>query len=96
MPEGMLVQLDEFRRLLSQALNAPTPFRVVHGDGELDNYHLSGDKIMIVDLELVGKGSASERKMSSFVQGEVDHLAKYYRVLQYHYWETGLIAVDDE
>lgn len=94
-PEGTLVQLSDFRRLLFQALNAFTPFRISHCDSKLDNYHLTGDKIMIVDLERIAKGFATEHEMSIFVQGKVDYLAGHYRELQHHYWETGLIAIEE-
>ncbi len=95
-PAGMLVKLDEFRRLLFQALNAFAPFRLLHSDTKLDNFHLTGGRIMVVDLERVGKGSfANKCRASIFLQGKVDYLSSWYRELQHYYWKRGLIAVED-
>jgi RIO-like serine/threonine protein kinase len=94
-PQGMLVQLDEFRRLLFQALNSFAPFGITHGDNKLDNYHVTGDKIMIVDLEKIDDDSADEHERPAVNEAIVDFLSGHYQRLQNRFWEEGLIGPEE-
>lgn len=94
-PEGALLELADFRRLVRQALDAFAPFGMLHADSKLDNYHLTGDRVMVVDLERVGEDLDGE-ELDFFIDSEVKHLAKFYENLQYELWKDGLIAVRDQ
>ena len=92
--EGGLLEVAEFRRILRQALDALAPFGILQDDSKLDNYHLVGDKIMVVDLERVNEGLTDEM-LSFHIESEVDYLAKRYEATQYCLWDDGLIAIDE-
>lgn len=91
-PDGSLLQVADFRRMLHKALILLSPFNVLPGDIKLDNFHCTGDKIMIVDLEMLD--SLPEEEMDRYIKYTVNRLAESYEDNQYVYWEDGLIAID--
>lgn len=93
-PEGALLEVDDFRRMLRQALTALSQFGIVHGDEKLDNFHLTRDKIMVVDLERVNEEPLSDEQLDFGVKCTVEHLSYFYESNQYVFWEDGLIAID--
>ncbi|KAK4038136.1 hypothetical protein C8A01DRAFT_48193 [Parachaetomium inaequale] len=80
-PEGALLEMPEFRRLLSQALTALAQFRVQPDDVKLDNIHLAGDRIMVL--------------LASDIKDTVDWMARLYEDTQYCYWDDGFISVEN-
>ncbi|KAK4442787.1 hypothetical protein QBC34DRAFT_363173 [Podospora aff. communis PSN243] len=51
-PNGGMLELDEFRLLVCQALTAMARFGVLQDDAKLDNFHLADGRVMVVDLEM--------------------------------------------
>jgi hypothetical protein len=94
-PDGSLLEVPELRRLLHQSLTALSQFRVLQDDIKLDNFHLVGDKIMILDLETLRGESWSDDQLASDIDHTVERLAGYYEGNQYCFWEDGLIAIDN-
>ncbi|KAK3373651.1 hypothetical protein B0T24DRAFT_529550 [Lasiosphaeria ovina] len=95
-PEACLLKIDDFRRMLSQALTALAQFGISHGDEKLDNYHLVGDKIMVVDFELVNDRPLTEKQLERNIGFTVEFLAEHYQRRQHSLWKTGLIQIDSE
>ncbi|KAL2757046.1 hypothetical protein ACRALDRAFT_1075753 [Sodiomyces alcalophilus JCM 7366] len=92
-PEGSLLEVADFRRMLSQALAAMSQFGILHGDPKLDNFHLTGDKIMMVDFESVSEEPLTDKQLEVGVESIVNFLAAGYEDNQYCYWDDGLIAI---
>lgn len=93
-PEGALLELAEFRRMLAQALTALSHFAILHHDVKLDNFHVARDRIMVVDLERVSDGPLSDEYLEVGIESAVDSLARHYESNQYCFWEDGLIMID--
>ncbi|KAL2190507.1 hypothetical protein L209DRAFT_184802 [Thermothelomyces heterothallicus CBS 203.75] len=93
-PEGGLLDLGDFRRMMRQALDAFLPFGILQDDSKLDNYHLVGDKIMVVDLERVSDGLTDKQFISSLVESEVKRLAQCYEEHQTCLWMDGFVTID--
>lgn len=92
-PEGSLLELADFRRLLYQALTTLSHFKILQEDVKLDNFHLTNDKVMIVDLEKVSEESLSDEDLDFGIKSAVDSLAAFYERNQYYFWEEGLISI---
>ncbi len=92
-PEGLLLELPELRRLVHQALDAFIPFGIFPSDIKLDNYHLTGSKVMVVDLERVSEGT--DMQAAHDINGyRVDHLPERFEMTQYTAWRDRYITVD--
>ncbi|KAK3342025.1 hypothetical protein B0T25DRAFT_431580, partial [Lasiosphaeria hispida] len=48
-PEGALLEIADFRRMLRKVLTDLPQFKVLQEDIKLDNFHPIGDKIMILE-----------------------------------------------
>lgn len=93
-PEGLLLEMPDLRRMMRQAVAAIGQFGRVHDDSKLDNYHLVGDKIMIIDLERMSEHVDDLKLLDFFINAEVEHIVKWYERTQYGKWTRGLLAVD--
>lgn len=93
-PEGALLEMSDFRRLVYQAMDAFAPFGMLQDDNKLDNYHFIGDKVMIVDLERMNEGLTDREVLASLIRSEVEFLAKGYENIQYLFWSRGLVVID--
>ncbi|KAK4098394.1 hypothetical protein N658DRAFT_488457 [Parathielavia hyrcaniae] len=93
-PEGLLLEMPDLRRMMQQAVGAIGRLGRVHDDPKLDNYHVVGDRIMIVDLERMSEHVADPEQLDLLVRSEVDHVARRYEQTQYRKWKQGIIAVD--
>ncbi|KAK3940853.1 hypothetical protein QBC46DRAFT_458639 [Diplogelasinospora grovesii] len=72
-PEGALLE----------ALTAFSQFRILQEDVKLDNFHLAGDKIMVVDLEKVSEEPLSDKQLEFGIKSVVNSLAECYKENQY-------------
>ncbi|KAL2160782.1 hypothetical protein VTH06DRAFT_979 [Thermothelomyces fergusii] len=89
--EGALLSVPDFRRQLHQTLTTLSHFKVYQDDVKLDNFHLVGDKIVMVDLErLQGENVSYEIG----VDGTVKWLADLYEDHQYCLWKDGHIKIE--
>jgi len=93
MPEGGLLELDDLRRLLNEAFAAFVPFRILQQDSKLDSFHLIGDRIMCVDLEILGQEPLSDEDLYANIKCEVNHLVKCYEEHQDCLWKDGYITI---
>lgn len=89
---GALLEAAELRRLLYQALAATAQYGVIQGNFKLDNFHLVGDRIMVVDLEKVSEVPAGE-SIDTAIEWTLNRLVELYQNHQYCMWEDGYIAV---
>ncbi|KAL2017963.1 hypothetical protein VTK56DRAFT_1495 [Thermocarpiscus australiensis] len=95
-PEGALLEPADLRRMLCQALTALSHFGISQDDIKLDNFQLTGDKIMMVDLERVNEVHLlGKEELDLGVKDTVDILADNYDSNQYCFWEDGLISIDN-
>lgn len=92
-PEGALLELADFRRLLCQALTALSQFKILQEDVKLDNFHLVDDKIIIIDLEKISEEPLSNEDLDFGIKSIVDSLATFYKCNQYCFWEEGLVLI---
>jgi len=53
-PAGAVLAPEDFDRLMLETFNALGSCLVLHDDLKMDNYHLVGNKIMAVDMEMTG------------------------------------------
>ncbi len=93
-PEGLLLEMDDFRRMMYEATEALARFGIVHDDIKLDNYHVTGDKIMVLDLERMSEDLTGHQHLDQLVKGTVDQLAKRYEHTKYWHWKDGQILID--
>lgn len=81
-PEGAVLDEQELRPLLSQALGALASLGISHDDIKLDNFHLVGQDhnsiIMVVDLERVIE-SPSKEELERMVRHNFNWLISAYR-----------------
>lgn len=87
-PKVALTNEGDVVRMLYDAFGALAGLGIVHDDVKLDNYHLVGNKIMIVDLE---RAEVVDKKVDFFVDSNIDHLMGSYRSHQKCLEEDGLI-----
>ncbi|KAK3689466.1 hypothetical protein B0T22DRAFT_172643 [Podospora appendiculata] len=95
-PEGGMLELDEFRRLVCQALAALSRFGALQDDTKLDNFHLTDGRVMVVDLEMTtneNRQPLTDEQLQFGVDCAVDFLAKSYEDNQYCFWEDGILSV---
>ena len=92
-PEGSLLEIPEFCRLLRQALSALAQFQVLQDDDKLDNFHLVEDRIMAVDLERMQCGPWTEKQLTTNIDRTIKRLARFYETNKYCFWEDGYITV---
>ncbi len=98
-PEGGMLELDEFRRLIRQALTTLSRFGVLQDDTKLDNFHLTDGKVMVVDLEMTSNENQQplmDEQLEFGINCTVDFLAKFYQDNQYCFWEDGILSVGVE
>lgn len=93
-PEVALVEATEMERMLRQAMLALSELGVLQGDTKLDNFHVDGDKIMVLDLERLDGGGMSRDELLSMVECEVEELMRRYESTQDALWNSGTITVD--
>lgn len=93
-PEGLLLEMPDLRRMMHEAVSAISRFGRVNDDCKLDNYHVVGNKIMIVDMERMSEHVADQESLDFLVRAEVDHIARFYEDTQYSKWKRGFIAID--
>lgn len=93
MPEGGLLELADLRRLLNEVFASFVPFRILQDDTKLDNFHLVGDKIMCVDLEMFSEEPLSDKDLDFVIPCEVNRLVKFYEDHQYCMWKDGFVSV---
>ncbi|KAK0625125.1 hypothetical protein B0T17DRAFT_639555, partial [Bombardia bombarda] len=91
-PEGALLEVADFRRMLHQTLIAFTQFRITLDDLKLGNFHLTGDKIMIVDLENLNE-DLTDKDIDLFIRVATDFLTEEYESWQYQFWKDGHIEI---
>ncbi|RTE73404.1 hypothetical protein BHE90_012173 [Fusarium euwallaceae] len=77
-PEGMLLELDEFVRLLEECYTALISFGVNLEDSQLGNFILVDGKVMAVDLEMVSF-YRTEDEMKQFMYMDMSELARARR-----------------
>ncbi len=78
-PKAGHLTKEELQRLLNTALGALVSLGVSHDDNKLDNYHLVGDKIMVLDLECTDETDPDHPTRLSLFQGHaVAHLTDIY------------------
>lgn len=77
-PQGAILEENELRPLLDQALRALAALRISHSDLKLDNFRLVNGTIMVVDLERVDEHASKEEaeKLEPF---DLKFLMKRYR-----------------
>lgn len=92
-PEGALLEATDLGRMLHDAFTALAQFRISQNDMKLDNFHVVGDKIMILDLEMVNENVPSER-LALFNKSHVDRLTEDYEHNQYRFYVNGDIMLD--
>lgn len=98
-PEGAMLELDEFRRLVRQTLVLLSRFGVSQDDYKLDKFHLIDDKVIVVDLEMMNyesRGHLTDEQVEFDIDYRADLLAKLYEDNQYYFWEDGILSVGDE
>ncbi|KYK56286.1 Protein kinase-like domain protein [Drechmeria coniospora] len=93
-PAGALLDEATFCRIMHDALTTLTRFGVLQEDRKLDNFHLVGDAVMVVDLESMSEG-LSDEEFASDVASTVKWLARFYKTNQHCFLEDGFIAVDE-
>lgn len=93
-PEGSLLEVANFRRMLHEALTTFAPFRILPEDVKLANFHYTGDKVMVVDLEMVSRQPLTDKYLTEEIESMVNTLAEFYEDNQFAYWEDGLIVID--
>ena len=77
-PEGSLLEVPEFRRMLFQALDALSRFRIQQDDIKLDNFQFTGDRTMALDFERLRDEYPSDDLLLSDVKSAVNFLAESY------------------
>lgn len=77
-PEGILLEFDEFARLLEECYLAIISFGVNLEDSQLGNFILVGGKVMAVDLEMVSF-YRTEDEMKQFMYMDISDLARRYQ-----------------
>ncbi|KAJ4246235.1 hypothetical protein NW757_009688, partial [Fusarium falciforme] len=77
-PEGILLELDEFARLLEECYVALISFGVNLEDSQLENFILVDGKVMAVDLEMVSF-YRTEDEMKQFMYMDISDLARRYQ-----------------
>lgn len=92
-PEGSIAREPDFRRMLHTAFDALARFDVRHGDLKLDNLHVVGNKIMVLDLERVDLEPLSKEELAWDVNDMTDHIAERYRWNQSYLWGRGQLIV---
>ncbi|KAK3317700.1 hypothetical protein B0T19DRAFT_296467 [Cercophora scortea] len=92
-PEGGMLELDEFRRLVRQALTALSRFGVLQDDTKLDNFHFADGRVMVVDLEMTTKQPLTDEQLKFGIDCAVDSLTDSYEDNQYCFWEDGILSV---
>ncbi|KAK0640841.1 hypothetical protein B0T16DRAFT_418545 [Cercophora newfieldiana] len=98
-PEGGMLELDEFRRLIRQALTELSRFRVLQDDVKLDNFHLTDGKVMVVDLEMTSsenQQTLTDEQLEFHISSAVKSLTKFYETNQYCFWEDRILSVSVE
>ncbi|KAK4241748.1 hypothetical protein C8A03DRAFT_12019 [Achaetomium macrosporum] len=98
-PEGGMLELDEFRRVVRQALTALSRFGVLQDDTKLDNFHLTHGRVMVVDFEMTSNENQqplTDEQLEFGIDCAVDSLAKSYEDNQYCFWEDGILSVGVE
>ncbi|KAK3363174.1 hypothetical protein B0T25DRAFT_587189 [Lasiosphaeria hispida] len=91
-PEGALLELDDLRQMLRQALTATSHFRILQDDVRLDNFHFINGKIMVVDLETVNV-ILSDEDLAFGIDCAVERIARLYADYQYSLWDNGTISL---
>ncbi|KAI8675234.1 hypothetical protein NCS57_00423700 [Fusarium keratoplasticum] len=74
-PEGILLEFDEFARLLEECYVALISFSVNLEDSQLGNFILVDGKVMAVDLEMVSF-YRTEDEMKQFMYMDISELAQ--------------------
>jgi hypothetical protein len=80
--------------MMHEAVSAISRFDRVNDDCKLDNYHVVGNKIMIVDMERMSEHVADKESLDFLVRADVDHIARFYEDTRYWMWKEGRIAID--
>jgi len=92
-PEGALLDIADSRRLLRQVLTALSQFGILQEDIKLDNFHLTGDRIMVVDLENLSMEELLDKQLEFGINSTVNILAKRYEDNQLCFLEDGLLVL---
>jgi len=90
-----MLDLDEFRRLIRQALVAFSRLGVLHDDIKLDNFYLTDGRVMVVDLKIISNENQqplTDEELKFYINGAVDSLAKSYEDNQGCFWEDGILC----
>lgn len=98
-PGGGMLDLDEFRRLILQALVAFSRLGVLHDDIKLDNFHPTDGRVIVVDLKIISNENQqplTDEELKFYINGAVDSLAKSYEDNQGCFWEDGILSVSVE
>lgn len=98
-PEGGMLELDEFRRLVRQALTALSRFGVLQDDTKLDNFHLTNGSVMVVDFEMTSneiQQPLTDEQLEFGIDCALESLAKSYEDNQYCFWEDGILSIGIE
>lgn len=89
-PAGAVLTMADFKDMMTGTLTALVEFGMLPDDTKLDNFHLVGDKVMAVDLEMVCKVTSRE-SVATEVASVRDCLVKQYAANQRCFWEDGKI-----
>ncbi|KAG8405523.1 hypothetical protein J3458_022172 [Metarhizium acridum] len=89
-PAGAIWDVQEFRRMMRDALTDLARFGVLPDDIGLENFHLVGDKVMAVDFEMV-YDKFSEEDPAREVESLTTWLARLYAGRQNDFLEHGKI-----
>ncbi|KAK3373640.1 hypothetical protein B0T24DRAFT_271066 [Lasiosphaeria ovina] len=95
-PEGGLLEVADFRRMLCETVTTLSRFGIIQDDEKLDNFHFTGDKIMAVDFERVNDHRLTDEQLELNVKFAVDTLVRRYEDNQYCLWHDGLLQIDGE
>ncbi|KYK60911.1 Protein kinase-like domain protein [Drechmeria coniospora] len=92
-PEGSLAEPRDLRRMLHEAFSALSQFGIAHGDLKLDNFHIVGDKIFVLDLESVDE-NLSDEDFAIRIKDDIKFLTRQYEANQDCFWEDGLVVLN--
>ena len=80
-PGAAMLELSEFQRLLGEALDALCDFGVLHDDLKLDNFHLVGSSIKVVDFEMTIESGVypTDEGRRTRIDNTISHLMDAYQ-----------------
>ncbi|POR31803.1 Uncharacterized protein TPAR_07978 [Tolypocladium paradoxum] len=77
-------------RLLQECYGAMHSLGLHHEDPQLGNFHLVGNRLMALDLEMVSFDKSADDH-AYFMSTSVDHLGLQYQDLRSYFWRSGAL-----